>query len=1020
MKVLSPTDKVVHQSCNGLLEENSSSIHVTFAHKIIHTRPQCLSIQVTSDSANMAEAVATLSLASSILQVIDFGTKVATTAFKAVRASKLGREDANEVSQLQVVYQSLSSTLKTIQEQYAVNKSDSQDDGGMGELAKGCTELAKELVQTLHKIGLADAKTKRRALWAALKLAWKKEEIVSLQGRLGEFRSQLTLCLLLSVRHYASQSLSRQEDIRHSLGSPKESRMGLSVVEYVTSGLSESSRAAQMDSLRSDLLQAIQGHASLSPQNSHSELEVTEDTYNKAIALLLHSLEYRGMKDREDRISDAHEKTFKWVFDDTSNERWFSFKDWLQSDERLYWVTGKAGSGQSTLMRYVSGPGSSTGGKHGHPRCREYLDQWAVSRKLIIASFYFWNSGLQVQTTQKGLLMTLLRQILEECPDLLSFASPSRWESLCLFGQIPDWQDSELQSIFHLCIRNLKRCNAAAALFVDGLDEFEGDPEDLLSTFKGIDDFSDYKLCVASRPWVEFQDRFYQKPSLMLEHLTYNDIKDFIVARFDSDARFAQLRRRERQFADQLVEDIVSKASGVFLWVSLVVSSLLSGMGNGDRVADFQRRLNLLPPDLTDLYEKILQSLDPFYLEHAAQLFSLVGASGEPMSLLLASFVDEENPIFAVGMAVTPLSAEEIGIRIDTVRRRINSRSKGLLEVKGGVSTPQGFSYDASSHENTTVQFLHRTVKEYIESPGVRQTLKSALNAPFDPHLKLLAGHLAYIKGMDLEAVSLQNLWNQHAVKCLAHARAVQQGSIYSMIRLLDQLDNISDLFLQSAHLHRPFSLIPHQEMVDFFGYSFLSLATACNVVEYVRAKAVAPCICWNKYHTDWPLLMNVVALYNNDPCPATLVGSAPDTSDGHQAMIKMLLNKGADPNFAVEAFHDTDLWLSPLGFATVRYMTTNKQPHLEALRLLANGCKFDTVTLDRIMELYIYVKGYVPVNRKELSFTFWYWHRIRRRLRKAFICLNGGGSPDFGAVWEQLCILTLRKEKQQWKKVLI
>ncbi|KAI1878958.1 hypothetical protein JX265_003135 [Neoarthrinium moseri] len=951
----------------------------------------------------MAEAVATLSLASSILQVIDFGTKVATTAFKAFRASKLGREDANEVSQLQIVYQSLSSTLKTIQEQYAVNKSDSQDDGGMGELAKGCTELAKELVQTLHRIGLADAKKKRSALWAALKLAWKHEEIISLQSRLGEFRSQLAMCLLLSVRHYASQSLSRQEDILHRLGSLKESRMGLSVVEYVTSGLSESSRATQMDSLRNDLVQAIQGHASLSPQNSHSELEVTDDTYNKAIALLLHSLEYRGMKDREHRIADAHEKTFKWVFDDTSSERWFSFKDWLQSDERLYWVTGKAASGKSTLMRYVSGPGSSTGWKHGHPRCREYLDQWAGSRKLIIASFYFWNSGLQVQTTQRGLLMTLLRQILEECPDLLSFASPSRWESLCLFEQNPEWEDSELQSLFHLCIRNLKRCNAAAALFVDGLDEFEGDPEDLLSTFKGIDDFSDYKLCVASRPWVEFQDRFYQKPSLLLEHLTYNDIKDFIVERFDSDARFAQLRLRERQFADQLVEDIVSKASGVFLWVSLVVSSLLSGMGNGDRVADFQRRLNLLPPDLTDLYGKIIQSLDPFYLEHAAQLFSLVGARSEPMSLLLASFVDEEDPIFAVGMAVTPLSAEEIDIRMDTVRRRINSRSKGLLEVKGGVLTPEGFSYDASSHEDITVQFLHRTVKDYIESPGVHKTLKSALKAPFDPHLKLLAGHLAYIKGMDLKAVSPHDLWSQHVAKCLAHARAVQQGSISSMVRLLDQLDNLSDSFIQSAFPQEFSGQMSHIRTDDFLGSTLLSLATACNVVEYVRARTVAPCTSRDKYGADWPLLMNVFALDVDDTCPATLVGCAPDTSDGHQAMIEMLLDKGADPNFAIKGFYSTDLWASPLVFATVRYMTTNKQPHLEALRLLANGCKFDTVTLDRIIDFYIYVRDYHPVNRKKLGFKLWFWHRIRRRLCKALICLKGGGSPDFDAVWEEL-----------------
>lgn len=44
----------------------------------------------------------------------------------------------------------------------------------------------------------------------------------------------------------------------------------------------------------------------------------------------------------------------------------------------------------------------------------------------------------------------------------------------------------------------------------------------------------------------------------------------------------------EPRYADQLIENVVSKAAGVFLWVHLVMASLLAGMGFSDRVSDLQ------------------------------------------------------------------------------------------------------------------------------------------------------------------------------------------------------------------------------------------------------------------------------------------------------------------------------------------------------------------------------------------------------------------------------------------------
>lgn len=68
------------------------------------------------------------------------------------------------------------------------------------------------------------------------------------------------------------------------------------------------------------------------------------------------SLAFPVMADREHEIVDAELETFNWVFKEPRSEErpWSNFLEWLQTGGGLYWMSGKAGSGRSTLMKHLS------------------------------------------------------------------------------------------------------------------------------------------------------------------------------------------------------------------------------------------------------------------------------------------------------------------------------------------------------------------------------------------------------------------------------------------------------------------------------------------------------------------------------------------------------------------------------------------------------------------------------------------------------------------------------------------
>ncbi|RYC62523.1 hypothetical protein CHU98_g3676 [Xylaria longipes] len=240
-------------------------------------------------------------------------------------------------------------------------------------------------------------------------------------------------------------------------------------------------------------------------------------------------------------------------------------------------------------------------------------------------------------------------------------------------------------------------------ILVDGLDELDGmlektkttETQEAIDFIVSTGRLHHVKLCISSRPWLVFEDAFGEKPSLTMEYLTRPDITLYVETRFGSSEHFSKLKKQDESFASQLMANVVDKALGVFLWVDLVVRSLLTGLSNSDRICDLQARLDELPSELEALFGKIIDNLEPFYQIHALQLFRIVEAYNElvtervkshqylPLTLLALFFADNEDDTAGLSAPIGTLTPEQTNDMEEGMRRRLNSRCRGLLEETG-------------------------------------------------------------------------------------------------------------------------------------------------------------------------------------------------------------------------------------------------------------------------------------------------------------------------------------------------
>jgi hypothetical protein len=488
----------------------------------------------------------------------------------------------------------------------------------------------------------------------------------------------------------------------------------------------------------------------------------------------LRNLDFASRRYRYGDIPEAYTRTFEWILDPSKqteqgeNEQCCLLLQWLRHSNGTFWLSGKAGSGKSTLMKYIVN----------HDETRKSLEAWAATKKLVIASHYFWNSGTIMQKSQQGLYRSLLYDFFRACPEQIPRVCPGRWTATKISPaplRSENWSADELleaiQSLIRLSDSPIKYC-----IFIDGVDEYEGDHFELCQLFKELSCSPNIKCCMSSRPWNVFRDVFEANsiPKLSLHELTRRDILVYAQSRLDEHPRWSVAYFPKEQ-TESIINSITEKAQGVFLWVYLVARSLRDGLFDGDTLRDLQRRLDSLPSDLESFFRHIIGQVGTLYHKKMAQL--LLTTVNARQSLRLDFYrrqeYEDEDSDYALNMPAEEVAVDDQEWIQQSCERRINARCGGLLEIRKG-----------------RVELLHRSVRDFLLTREMNDYLHLKSGPTFKVNLSTLKIYIysfrCWVQYSHVVLAEEQDLWRNG----LAYANDAIEEDTEAAVTLLDAVED--------------------------------------------------------------------------------------------------------------------------------------------------------------------------------------------------------------------------------------
>jgi hypothetical protein len=575
-----------------------------------------------------------------------------------------------------------------------------------------------------------------------MKLGWSSPKIDEFVDKLDKLRSSLTLATVLAFRTSAERN---NEEVLAHLRGIKQEHQARQINE------------TKVQTTIQHLMRTVQNHTGDTINIFQREIQVCLNEINAlrdSLGLadrtsgkereILNWLNFRQISWRYEGVERAYQETYGWIFSETNDHKtWDDFTEHLESNvTKPYFINGKAGSGKSTLMKFI----------HNHTRTFESLKSWSGASELVVLNFFFWNLGTDLQKSQAGLLRALLHDMLERFPELIPAVLPRLYRNWKSSDADVEPHYVEIKSAFELMIEKSRYLNLT--IFVDGIDEFEGDHRDMSLFLLSIAS-PRVKLIVSSRPLNACLAALSDCPTLHLQDLTRKDMEAYVHGELSSHRLMVRLSQQFPDTAPHISVDLVDKAEGVFLWVTLVVRLLLNGLENGDNLAELQTTLRLLPSDLKDLYERMFKKMQGAYQKQAAIIFQLLQRWNEvvhdqPLPGLVLSYATCA-PTIVFSPTNVPITNGIYDWTMDALERKIRSRCCGLLEIRYNDKAVRDTSAIIANNDTlsidevnrSSVTYIHRTVSEFIKADEVWHGICDlTCDMPFDASTSLASACL--------------------------------------------------------------------------------------------------------------------------------------------------------------------------------------------------------------------------------------------------------------------------------------
>lgn len=424
-----------------------------------------------------------------------------------------------------------------------------------------------------------------------------------------------------------------------------------------------------------------------------------------------------------------------------------------------------------------------------HVRTRHYLKEWAGHFSLHIAKYYFWNQGSELQKSGIGLFQSLLYQILRKNPHLITPDWPAR-------PDYEQWSMAELRTTFQM-IAHSTRIQYRLCFFIDGLDEYEGDEEDLTEMLKILAGFTHIKICASSRPHRHYEKFLKRrKRTFDIADFTQEDMKNHARTELGKSQKFQTVAKSEPD-CTKIIADISAWASGVWLWVFLVTAEIRREVEKSEGIETLRRIVDEFPSDLDEYFKRMIRQISPRYKEQMAQIFLITIEELQPLPLYAFALLEQERtkPYFdqyAIKAEVKPFSDNEISQEYPDLESRIYNRCGDLLVVDS-MPHPVCLSH--------SVDFLHRTVRDFLRD-NYRKELDRLVQETFDPLISLCNICLGLLKGariskfVDRESLKViigltdELLYYAHEVE-----RRCDERKISRLTPILDELDKTNTIF---------------------------------------------------------------------------------------------------------------------------------------------------------------------------------------------------------------------------------